>query len=51
MDKLVSLDKNETARLNKRLKKLKRDEAEETQSQVQTGLVRKSKKIGRFKYS
>lgn len=51
LDKLVGVDKNETARLNKRLRKLKREEAEETQRQIQTGLIRKPKHIGRFKYS
>lgn len=51
MDKLVRVDKNEAARLAKRLKKQKREEAEEIQRQKDAGVVRKAKVIGRFKYT
>lgn len=51
MDKLKVVDKNEAARLAKRLKKKKREEAEEIRKQKETGIVGKAKVIGRFKYS
>jgi len=50
-DKLARVDKNDAAHLAKRLKKQKREEAEEIQRQKDTGLVGKAKVIGRFKYS
>lgn len=50
IDKLVTVDKNETQYLNKRLRKARREEADETHKQVATGLVGKAKKVGRFKY-
>lgn len=51
MDKLLAVDQNETAHLNKKLKRRVREEAEETQKQVSTGVVSKAKKVGRFKYT
>jgi len=50
LDKLLTHDKNETTHLNKRLRKIKREEAIETKKQVDTGVIGKAKKVGRFKY-
>ena len=51
VDKLMATDRNQAAHLNKRLKKRKREEVEEIQRQVQTGVVHKPKNVGRFKYT
>ena len=50
-DKLAVVDRNDAAHLAKRLKKKKREEAEELRRQKETGVVGKAKVIGRFKYT